>query len=145
MRPGRLARRGPARQRGVSLVEVLSALMVLSLGMLSVAALQIVSKRNNFDAAQRMLATQLAYDLIERMRANTSEPALAAYLEAAAGGIGGGRVDRPAQSCDSAATRCTPAEMARFDLWEWQQRLDGAGETVRDGGGTIRVGGLAHG
>jgi type IV pilus assembly protein PilV len=57
---------------GISLIEVLVSLVILSLGVLAVVALQLVAKRNNADAGQRTIAAQLAYDLIERMRANSS-------------------------------------------------------------------------
>ena len=49
---------------GVSLIEVLVAVVIVSLGVLSVVVLQLVSKRNNLDSKQQMMASQLAFDLI---------------------------------------------------------------------------------
>ena len=62
----------PFRQRGFTLLEVMIALLIFGVGVLSVAALQGVAKRANYEAIQRTTATQLAFDLLERMRANAS-------------------------------------------------------------------------
>lgn len=57
-------------QRGTSLVEVLVALLVLSIGLLGVAGLQMTSLRNNRSAHLRSQAQVMAYDITDRMRAN---------------------------------------------------------------------------
>lgn len=56
--------------RGLTLVEILVALLVLSIGLLGLAALQTTSLRFNTSAYYRTQATALAYDLSDRMRAN---------------------------------------------------------------------------
>lgn len=128
----------PPSHHGVSLIEVLVSLVILSLGVLAVVALQLVSKRNNADAGQRTVAAQLAYDMIERMRTNSAPARLAAYRT---GNSPIGRVSRggnpPAQDCIAAT--CTPAQRVVMDLWEWEQGLDGAAEELADGS---NVGGL---
>jgi type IV pilus assembly protein PilV len=58
------------KQCGFSLLEVLIALLVLSIGLLGLAALQTTSLRSNEMASMRTTATQLAYDISDRMRAN---------------------------------------------------------------------------
>ncbi|HEU4781279.1 MAG TPA: type IV pilus modification protein PilV [Steroidobacteraceae bacterium] len=58
------------RSRGFTLIEALVALVVLSIGLLGVAALQLTSLRSNHGSAMRSQATFLAYDIIDRMRAN---------------------------------------------------------------------------
>lgn len=58
------------RCSGVSLIEMLIALLVLSFGLLGMAGLQAYSLRNNTNAYNRSQATALAYDMIDRMRAN---------------------------------------------------------------------------
>jgi type IV pilus assembly protein PilV len=60
----------PARTRGFTLVEVLVALVVLSIGLLGIASLQLSSLRWNHGASLRSQATLLAYDIVDRMRAN---------------------------------------------------------------------------
>ena len=58
------------RARGFTLVESLVAVLVLSIGLLGIAALQVSSLRTNHVAYQRTQATFMAYDLLDRMRAN---------------------------------------------------------------------------
>jgi type IV pilus assembly protein PilV len=60
------------KQLGFTLVEILVALVVLSIGLLGVAALQLMSLRSNHGSAMRSQATFLAYDIVDRMRANRS-------------------------------------------------------------------------
>lgn len=60
------------KQRGFTLLEVLIALLILSIGLLGLAALQTTGLRSNEMASMRTTATQLAYDMSDRMRANTA-------------------------------------------------------------------------
>ena len=60
------------RQAGFSLLEVLVAMVILALGLLGVAGLQAVSMRNAHSGYLRSQATILAYDMVERMRANAT-------------------------------------------------------------------------
>jgi len=59
-------------QCGFTLLEVLIALLVLSIGLLGLAALQTTGLRSNQMATMRTHATQLAYDISDRMRANVA-------------------------------------------------------------------------
>lgn len=58
------------RQNGFTLLEVLVAMLVLSIGLLGLAGLMASSLRNNHSAYYRTQATWLAYDVIDRMRVN---------------------------------------------------------------------------
>jgi type IV pilus assembly protein PilV len=58
------------RQKGFTLLEVLVAMLVLSIGLLGLAGLMASGLRNNHSAYYRTQATWLAYDVIDRMRAN---------------------------------------------------------------------------
>lgn len=60
----------PHPQAGLSLIEVLVAIVIISFGLLGVAALQITGLKNNQSAFYRSTATVLAYDMLDRMRAN---------------------------------------------------------------------------
>ncbi len=62
--------KGARRQRGFTLVEVLVALIVLAIGLLGLAQLQARGLKFNQDAYVRSQATTLAYEIIDRMRAN---------------------------------------------------------------------------
>ena len=59
-----------AGMRGATLIEVLVSLLVLSIGLLGVAALLSTGLRNNHSAQLRSQATVLAHDIADRMRAN---------------------------------------------------------------------------
>jgi type IV pilus modification protein PilV len=133
-----------ARVGGVSLIEVLASLMVSSVGVLSLASLEVVSKRNLRDAGQRLQAAQLAYSLLERVRANSVPTALQAYVSGAAPSLGGGRLGDtpPSPNCSDSATSCTAEQMARFDLWHWEQLLDGATERLGNPDSGRKIGGL---
>ena len=110
---------------GFSLIEILVTLIIVTLGLLSSATLQALSKRGIYDAAQRTTAAHLAEDLLERMRGNPG--ALASYVPGAT--LGGGTLGAtPGVDCGNATVTCTAAEMAAFDLWQWEQQLDGAFE-----------------
>lgn len=56
--------------RGFTLLEVLVALTILSIGLLGIAGLLMTSLKNNQSAAYRSQAAWLAYDIVDRMRAN---------------------------------------------------------------------------
>ena len=49
---------------GFSMVEVMITLLVVSVALLSSVSLQVLSKRSNYDAAQRTTAAHLAEDLL---------------------------------------------------------------------------------
>lgn len=58
------------RQRGVSLIEVLVAVVVLSIGFVGYAALQMLGVRTNNESMYRTQAIALAESMVERMYAN---------------------------------------------------------------------------
>ena len=64
---------------GFSLIEVLVALVVLSVGLLGLAALQQNAVRFNHDAYLRSQATVLAYDIADRIRGNRQAATDEAY------------------------------------------------------------------
>ena len=106
------------RQRGMTLLEVLIALLVLSIGLLGMAGLQVTSIRNSHSAYMRSQASILAYDAIDRMRANQAAAVSAAdpYALALADNPG-----TPVSNCN--ASTCTTAQLTAFDLFEWTQAL----------------------
>ncbi len=121
-------------QRGFSLLELLIALLVFSVGVLAIAGLQIVSKQANYEGLQRTTASQIAHGLLEDIRMNG--PGAATYL--AAGDLGNGsRGAEPVPNC-KAGTECNAAQKAAYDLWFWEQIMDGNLES----NGGVGAGGL---
>lgn len=70
---------GHAWQHGLTLVEVLVSLLVLSVGLLALAALQSHSMKATYSAYLRTQASQFAYDILDRMRANREAARAEAY------------------------------------------------------------------
>lgn len=112
-------------QRGFSLLELLVALLVFSIGMLAVAGLQSVSKQANFESLQRTTASQIAYGLLEDIRTNGDGLDIYRTAPELGGGSLGGE---PGPNCRAAA-ECNAAQKAAHDLWFWEQALDGNMET----------------
>lgn len=67
------------QQRGVSLLEVLISVLVLSIGLLGVAALQTSSMRNTNSALEKSMAVILTDTLSELLRANPEAARLGNY------------------------------------------------------------------
>lgn len=100
--------------RGFTLLEVLIALLVFSLGLLGMAGLLIVSVKTNHSAYLRTQASFLAQSMADRMRANVprvwTNDYNAAYPTA------------DADPCASGAA-CSRADMATRDKAEWSTQL----------------------
>ncbi len=107
------------KQSGFTLIEVLIAMIVLAVGLLGLAGLQATSLKNNQSAYNRIKATQLAYDIADRMRAN--------YAEAKKPGNDYIATTTPptaaVANCRN-TTGCSTAQMAQNDLFEWNQAID---------------------
>lgn len=103
------------RQGGITLLEVLITMVVIAIGMLGMAQLQLGGLRSNHDAYYRSQATGLAADLADRMRANLPAARDGAYEAAQA-------PDDPGYNCQTtfpAGDSCTPTELANADLYTW--------------------------
>lgn len=111
-------------QAGYSLLEVLIAVIVLSIGILGITGLQLSSKRSNFAAMQRITASLLAQEIIERIRSNPDQ--LVDYTN---NGAGITLVGNTLGAVDCSAG-CTETEIAQFDLYEWEQSLSGVAEQI---------------
>jgi type IV pilus assembly protein PilV len=110
------------RSSGFSLVEVLVALIVMSVGLLGIAKMQAVALSNTSVSSQRSLAALEAAGLAAAMHANRG------YWGTAAGAksitVQGGTVTPlPAAAKVCTAASCVPAEMATYDLQQWATSL----------------------
>jgi type IV pilus assembly protein PilV len=102
----------PQDSRGFTLLEVLIALVVLSVGALGLLSLAGLSTGYQHDAIFRSRAVAAAEDLSGRVRANP--PGLAAY---AGTGLAAG-----CTSSQLPAVRCDPDTLAGDDLAGWHAR-----------------------
>ena len=89
------------RQTGVGLVEVLVALVLLSIAVLGFVALQIRAITASNEATMNVQATNIARDLAERMRMNRD-------------GLAGYVANTDTTNCATAF--CSPEDMAKYDF-----------------------------
>jgi len=100
--------------QGFTLIEVLIAVIVLAMGLLGFAALQALTLKDSQSSYHRSLATQLAYDIADRMRANHTAGATYSTIDP---------TTASAQAGCKTTGGCTTTEMAENDLYEWNQAL----------------------
>lgn len=100
------------KQSGFTLLEVLVAMLVLSIGLLGLAGLMASSMRNNQSAYHSTQATWLAYDILDRMRANRAGALAGEY--AAANALGS-----PATCSTTAPT----GSIAARDIGGWKNMI----------------------
>lgn len=100
------------RQRGFSLLEVLVTVVILSIGMLGVAAVLVTVHKANASSYLRQQAVQEAYDIFDRMRANRSA-ALQGNYDVALNTTPA----TPSANCTTGS--CNPVQLASYDQWQW--------------------------
>lgn len=100
------------RQTGVGLVEVLVALVLLSIAVLGFVALQIRAITASNEATMNVQATNIARDLAERMRMNRD-------------GLAGYVANTDTTNCATAF--CSPEDMAKYDFRLVSSRATGLG------------------
>ncbi len=110
-------------QSGVSMLEVLIAIVIFSVGLLGLSGLQLASLSGQHSANIRSTATTLAYDMVDRMRANMAGVAAGNYNN-----IAGNHNACHAVHYDdihSNPSNCTPAQLAQDDVYDWKKTVAG--------------------
>lgn len=117
-----------SRVRGSSLLEILVSMLLLSIGMLSMAGLHARAVQSTRTGQYMGVAAQLAADLAERMRANAQAAMDGKYTVQLPYAEASGPQKVP--GC-AKSTACTGAEMAARDIAQWrndaQAQLPAAG------------------
>lgn len=110
----------PRGTRGFSLIEVMIAVLVLSVGLLGMAALQGFSLQNTRSANYRSQATNLAYQLADSMRGNRNAADFGTYQTALQNWtpICTGPATTPPPDCVGASVDTVTCDIAR-----WQDRI----------------------
>ena len=119
----------PGGSRGVTMMEVLVTLLIVTLGLLGAAGMQSRMQIAQIESYQRAQAIVLLQDMVDRVSANRKNTAL--YVTAA--DLGTGRTD-------TTLNCAAPANFAERDQCEWEQLLLGAAETT--GGGANKMGAM---
>lgn len=121
------------KQSAFTLLEVMIALVIFSIGLLGLAGLQSAGIRNNQISYSRTIAQQLVYDMADRIRSNPT--------------VDYSTVGGAANDCVN--NNCNIATMAEFDVFEWNSAItdptsplrNAAGFIVNNGNGfTVHVG-----
>ena len=105
--------RSTNRRSGFTLVEVLVALVVLTVGMLGIGVMLLDALRASRLALQRTAAVTLAGDMGDRIRSNRAGGDAYALAD-------GSVLPAPPKSC-TAANSCDASEVAAVELYDWQQ------------------------
>jgi type IV pilus assembly protein PilV len=110
-------RYAPRSQRGVSLIEVLVAVLIFSVGMIGVAGLLIMATRSNHTAYLRTQAAFLAGNMVDRMSANPVGVWMGSYDST------GYPVSASTAANNDCSTGCTPDALAQSDQRAWSRQL----------------------
>lgn len=121
----------PGTQGGTTLIETMVALLVLSIGLLGIAAMQMSGLFQNRAGYERSQAVMLADEIAERIRVNRPAAAAGDY-DTAIGTV----IASPAGTCLGQAANCTPVTLATEDLGLWKDRLDAI---LAGGDGAVQV------
>lgn len=129
-------RKSPARKlRGYSLIEVLVALVVLSIGMLGIAALFLTTLKDTQHAFNRSKAVAFAWDMVERIRSNRDAGASYAAVWTDTGTDGSCN----ANSGNSSPATCADATLAAHDIFEWKTAIADTEKGLPGGTGQIVI------
>ncbi|TAL20845.1 MAG: type IV pilus modification protein PilV [Aquabacterium sp.] len=136
------------RRRGLTLIEVLVTIVILSIGMLGIAGLQAATSKYKINSWARSATSMLLSDLADRVRANpvaddsdfiekpsptTPSPYLlsATWQDQQAAKKGSAAAGK---DCAANNAQCTPAEQASYDMAEWRRLV---GQMLPQGAGLV--------
>lgn len=104
-----------SNEQGFTFIEVLIAVLVISIGLLGMAGLQTTGIQQSHNSYLKTQASILAYDMADRMRANLQ-------------GVTAGHYDNvnseknpvdTEPSCINTGDPCTAQETASYDVYQW--------------------------
>jgi len=104
------------KQSGFSLIEALIAFLILSVGMLGIASLQMISLKAGKTAAYRTVAVIKVEEMFERIRNNPTQ--VINYASSVTSGNDLGCNDYVT------VTTCNSLQMVAYDVYEWELGLD---------------------
>lgn len=134
---GTRAVRRRSRQTGVTMLEVMTSLLVTSLGLLGLAGLQVQVQQAEFESYQRGQALILLHDMVDRINNNRATLDCFAVTTNSSNGspyLGVGAAAAPACGFSTAANNA----MADTAMNEWDGLLKGSAE----GKGGLSVGAM---
>ena len=121
------------RAAGFSLIEVLIALVILSVGLLGIASMVGVSLKSKDSSYYRTQATALTYAMLDRMRANRTVAGAGSYDIAPSPAT---LPAMPSATCFGSAASCSTSDIASLDVNQWKSDLS---NLLPGGDGSIKT------
>jgi len=103
----------PRKYRGDTMIEVLVTVLILAVGVLGVAAMQVTTLKNPNSSYSTGIAAIVTDDFVERMRANGAAALAGTYIHNAA----------PTGLTNCVANVCNSTQMADYDMETWWASL----------------------
>lgn len=136
---------------GFTLLEVMIAIFVLSVGLLGLALLQTTGLRLNTDSHSRTQATYAAYDIVDKMRASvkglaTNADVISALSNyeinstSAANAVISTYQGCKASTCNCASAVCSASQRTTYDLGQWYEQQDRLLPGAKDAAGITSAG-----
>ncbi len=119
---------------GFSLIEILITMLIVAVGLMGTATLQLTGLSSNQGAYLRTQASILVYDMADRMRGNPDRAIAGDYdgfsFNADVEGEGGlNSLKGATTDCITTSGGCSRLRQSDTDLYEWAQNLMGAGSS----------------
>lgn len=112
------------REAGFSLIEVLVSIVILGIGMLGAAGLQLATLRSNHFTAQASVATQLVRDYEEITQMLRSAAISSSEGTSILSGLDTATADSSTiPNCQTTTATCDSGQLAVFMLDEWKVRV----------------------
>lgn len=111
-----------SRQRGTTLIEVLVAILILSIGLLGIAGLQASAMRYAQGSWARAAVSTNLSDLADRIRANP-DASDTAYQLTSTYATQRAAIDTLTVAQDCLTVACTADQLADFQLKQWQMAI----------------------
>lgn len=120
------------KQLGMTLLEVLIAMLVMSIGMLGIAGLQAAVGKYQTGSRVRGKMAPLLSDIADRIRLNptqagdnavTGTTSTSAYALSSTWSNQLADPSAPDTNCETGTTSCTPTQRAAYDMAVWRQRV----------------------
>mgnify|MGYP006088860449 CR=1 FL=1 len=104
-----------SNHKGLGLIETMVSLFVLAIGLLGISGMQVNAMKSSQNSYYRTQATDIAYDIIDRMRVNhRAAKSTSIYVS------NYGQTHAGASDC---STYCRPDQIAAHDLMNWKTDL----------------------